>query len=69
MTLNIMKDDVSLIASIQKFIEIVNNSKFSFNSITDNEHTIFKNHEIKFKCDRNKEDDKIVLFIMINVNS
>ena len=64
-----IKNNVSLITSIQKFIKIINNNKFSFNSITDNEHTIFKNHEIKFKCDRNKKDDKIVFFIMINVNN
>ena len=69
MTFNIIKNNVSLIALIQKFIEIVNNNKFSFNSITDNEHTIFKNHEIKFKCGRNKEDNKITFFIVINVNN
>ena len=64
-----IKNDILLIASIQKFIKIVDNNKFSFNSITNNEHTIFKNYEIKFKCDRNKEDNKIVFFIMINVNN
>ena len=69
MTFDVMKNNVSLIASIQKFIKIVDNNKFSFNSITDNEHTIFENHEIKFKCGRNKENDKIVFFIMINVNN
>ena len=61
-TFNVIKNDVSLIASIQKFIKIVDNNKFLFNSVTDNEHTIFKNHEIKFKCDHNKENDKIVFF-------
>ena len=64
-----MKNNVSLIALIQKFIKIVDNNKSSFNSITNNEHTIFKNHKIKFKCDRNKENDKIILFIVINVNN
>ena len=64
-----MKNNVSLIVSIQKFIEVVDNNKSSFNSTTDNEHTIFKNYKIKFKCDRNKENDKIVFFIVINVNN
>ena len=64
-----IKNNVSLIVLIQKFIKIVDNNKFSFSSITDNEHTIFKNYEIKFKCDRNKENNKIVLFIVININN
>ena len=64
-----IKNDVSLIASIQKFIEIINNNKFLFNSIINNEHTIFESYEIKFKCDRNKKDDKIVFFIIININN
>ena len=69
MTFDVIKNDVSLIVSIQKFIEIVNNNKSLFNSIIDNEHTIFKNHKIKFKCDRNKKNDKIIFFIIININN
>ena len=64
-----MKNVVSLIASIQKFFEIVNNDKFSVNAIMYNEHTIFKSHEIKFQYNNNEKNNKVIFSIMIKVNN
>ena len=68
-TFDVMKNNVSLLALIQKLFKIVNNDKSSFSAITRNEYTIFENHKIMFRCSDNEKDDKIILSILINVNN
>ena len=64
-----MKNDVSLMVSIQKLLEIINNNEFSSNAITCSEHTLFKNHEVKSWYSDNEKNNKIIFFIIINVNN